>query len=175
VSRDQLYFDRLHRFIPLLHQRQYLSWSKERNKKKSCLCLQSAMWTLAASVSSQFQHLQEQLYRETKLNLESLNNGYETSSPTDTEQIQALVLLATYESMRAPKQQAWMTAGQAFRLVQFMKFHQIDNPSIYATGGSTKSFVEIEEQRRVFWMSYFLDTLLTMLNSLPVTVSEQMV
>lgn len=175
MSRDQLYFDRVHKFIPLLHQRQYLSWSKKKTEKTSRLCLQSAMWTLATSVSVQFQHLQKKLFRDTKLMLESLSTANEDRSPADTEHVQALVLVAIYESMRAPKQQAWITAGQAFRLVQLMKFHEIDCPTVYATTKPTKSFLEIEEQRRVFWMSYFLDTLLTMLNCLPLTLNEHVV
>ncbi|KAM0147079.1 hypothetical protein ACHAPG_010804 [Botrytis cinerea] len=172
---DQLYFDRVHKFIPLLHQRQYLSWSRKKTEKTSRLCLQSAMWTLATSVSVQFQHLQKQLFRDTKLMLESLSTANEDHSTTDTEHVQTLVLVAIYESMRAPKQQAWITAGQAFRLVQLMKFHEIDCPSVYATTRPTKSFLETEEQRRVFWMSYFLDTLLTMLNCLPLTMNEHVV
>ncbi|TVY17314.1 Citrinin biosynthesis transcriptional activator ctnR [Lachnellula arida] len=133
------------------------------------------MWTLATSVSVQFQHLQNQLYQDTKLMLESLSATNHTHSPAGIEQVQAFVLVTKYESMKAPKQQAYLTAGRAVRLVQLMRLHEIDSPSAYATTVPTKSFLETEEQRRVFWMSYFLDTFLTMLNCLPLTTNEHVV
>lgn len=136
------------------------------------------MWTLATLFSAQFQHLQEQLYKDTKVLLESLSAVDNEQLPLDTEQIQALVLVATYQSMRVSKQQAWLTAGKVFRMAQLMKLHEIDSPAMYTTNGkkpSTQSLLETEEQRRVFWMAYFLDTLLTIYNGLPVTMNEHLV
>ncbi|RSL84681.1 hypothetical protein CEP51_003763 [Fusarium floridanum] len=63
---DQLYFDRVHPSIPILHQRRYLSWSKNTPKTTSRICLQHAMWALASLLSTQFTHLTEPLYQTAK-------------------------------------------------------------------------------------------------------------
>lgn len=173
MARDQLYFDRVHTSISILHQRRYLSRSRHSVKKPSRISLRYAMWTLAALLSAQFQHLQESLYQETKQMLESLslcNNGHD---PIDTEEVQAWILIATYESMRTYYQQAWMSAGRAFRLVQLMRLHEIDIPTKDPVPET--EFIETEEKRRVFWMAYFLDHLFSMRNNWPVTLNEHVV
>ena len=131
------------------------------------------MWMLAALLSAQFQHLQEFLYHETKRMLEFLSLGSDGREPFDTEQIQAWILVATYESMRTSHRQAWISAGRAFRLVQLNRLHEIDLP----TKGPIPDteFIETEEKRRVFWMAYFLDHLFSMRNDWPITLNEHVV
>ena len=131
------------------------------------------MWTLAALVSAQFQHLQKSLYRETKQMLEAWSLGGNGKTPIEAEQAQAWVLVATYESMRTYHQHAWMSAGRAFRLVQLMRLHEIDSPTNLAATGP--DFVKTEEKRRVFWMAYFLDHLFSMRNNWPITLNEHVV
>ena len=131
------------------------------------------MWTLAALLSAQFQHFQESLYQETKQMLESLSLSNKGHDPIETEEIQAWILVATYESMRAYHQQAWMSAGRAFRLVQLLRLHEIDIPNKDPVPET--EFIGIEEKRRVFWMAYFLDHLFSMRNNWPVTLNEHVV
>lgn len=174
--RDQLYFDRVHPSIPILHQRRYLLWSKSSTKTPLRICLQQAMWTIATLLSSQFQDLTESLYLETKNMLKSLDlDGYEHGSG-GTELVQTWVLVATCESMRTDHRQAWMSAGQAFRLLQALRFHEIDSPK---NAGfmllDNDAVIETEEKRRVFWMAYFLDHLLSMRNDWPLTFNDQSV
>ena len=132
------------------------------------------MWTLAALLSAQFQHLQDFLHHETKQMLESLSlSGDGSQVPFDTEQVQAWILVATYESMRSWHRLAWMSAGRAFRLVQLMRLHEIDLPTRDSI--SETDLVETEEKRRVFWMAYFLDHLFSMRNNWPITLNEHVV
>lgn len=173
APRDQLYFDRVHASIPILHQRRYLSWSKTKANRISRTCLQYAIWTLAALLSAQFQDLQAPLYHETKQMLESLSHGTDGNSPVDTQQVQAWILIATYESARTLHWQAWSSAGRAFRLVQLMRLHEIDSPA--GSSAADCDFVEVEERRRAFWLAYFLDHLFSMRNDWPVTLNEHVV
>ena len=131
------------------------------------------MWTLASLLSAQFQHLQDSLYQETKQMLESLSLGSNVHNHVDTEQVQAWILVATYESMRTYHGQAWMSAGRTFRLVQFMRLHEIDLPTKGAIPEADP--IETEEKRRVFWMAYFLDHLFSMRNNWPITLNEHVV
>lgn len=131
------------------------------------------MWTLASLLSTQFGDMIQPLYQETKQMLERLSvEGDEHGSAT-IELAQAWVLVVTFESMRTHHRQAWMSAGRAFRLVQAMRYHDIDKsgPSPPQSG----DFVEIEERRRVFWMAYFLDHVISMRDDWPITLNEHVV
>jgi hypothetical protein len=136
------------------------------------------MWTLATLLSIQFRYLQESLYQDTKQILESLSLSNNGQDSVDSEQVQAWILIATFESMRTLHQEAWMSAGRAFRLVQIMRLHEIDLPNQDAlprANNHKTDLIETEERRRIFWMAYLLDHLLSMRNSWPVTLTEHMV
>ncbi|KAL2833688.1 fungal-specific transcription factor domain-containing protein [Aspergillus cavernicola] len=172
---DQLYLDRVHQSIPILHQRRYLSWSKSSTRTPSRRCLQHAMWTLASLLSTQFRDMIEPLYQETKRMLEHLT--VEGNEHIETELAQAWVLVVTFESMRTYHRRAWMSAGRAFRLVQAMHYHKIDNP-VEKRGVSSPQhgdFIEVEERRRVFWMAYFLDHIISMRDDWPITLNEHVI
>ncbi|KNG85002.1 hypothetical protein ANOM_007809 [Aspergillus nomiae NRRL 13137] len=172
---NQLYFDRVHPSIQILHQRRYMSWARCTVESTSRQCLQYAMWTLASLHSAQFRHLQVSFYQETKRMLDQLTR--DTNFLVDTEEIQAWILTATYESMRTFHRSAWMSAGRAFRLVQLMRLHEIDNPTnapVHVPVLETE-LIETEEKRRVFWMAYFLDHLFSMRNNWPVTLNEHVI
>lgn len=121
------------------------------------------MWTLASLLSAQFRHLQEPLYQETKRLLEISYLLGDQSNAIDTEEIQGWILIATYESIRTLHRSAWMSTGRAFRLVQLMRLHEIDSPTHSLT--PRVDLIGTEEKRRVFWMTYFLDHLLSMRNN----------
>ncbi|PYH99024.1 hypothetical protein BO71DRAFT_446885 [Aspergillus ellipticus CBS 707.79] len=180
VSRDQLYFDRVHPSIPILHQRRYLLWSKASPKTPLRTCLQYAMWSLATLLSVQFRDLTEPLYHKAKRILESHSVEEKEHGGSDTELAQIWVLIATCESMRTHHRSAWMSAGQAFRLVQAMRFHEIDRPinghnHKVTLSPATGDFIETEEKRRVFWMAYFLDHLFSMRSDWPITLNEHVI
>ncbi|KHN98029.1 citrinin biosynthesis transcriptional activator CtnR [Metarhizium album ARSEF 1941] len=172
---DQLYFDRVHPSTPILHQRRYHGWSKQHTKSTAKLALQYAMWTLSSLLSGQFQHLQEVFYQEARQMLESSNpsNGTQATA-LEIELAQAWVLIATYESMRTYNQHAWMSAGHAFRLVQLMRLHEVDSPTNPSSGADNDP-AATEEKRRVFWMAYFVDHLLSMKNNSPTRLSEHVI
>ncbi|KAH8690305.1 fungal-specific transcription factor domain-containing protein [Talaromyces proteolyticus] len=174
---DQLYLDRVHPSIPILHQRRYLSWSKSSIKTESSRCLQYAMWSLASLLSAQFYDMVEPLYQETKGMLERLSVEPNEHSGAGAELAQAWVLLVTFESMRAYHRQAWMSAGRAFRLVQAMRYHDIDSP-IHRRGSYSPQcgdLIGVEEKRRVFWMAYFLDHVISMRDDWPITLNEHVI
>lgn len=172
--RDQLYFDRIHQSLPILHQKRYFSWSKSNNKSATRRCLQYAMWTIASLLSAHSSHMAEPLYRETKQMLESLTTNEPRSA--NTELAQAWVLVVTFESMRTYHHQAWLSAGRAFRLVQGMRYHSLDRPiDNHCPSALCDDLIEIEERRRVFWMAYFLDHVISMRDNWPITLNEHVV
>ncbi|UKZ67830.1 uncharacterized protein TrAtP1_008989 [Trichoderma atroviride] len=174
---DQLYFDRIHAAVPILHQRRYLSWSRLSEKTRSRSCLQHAVWAAASLVSAHFQHLQHTLYPEVKRLLATtapakIPGGQDLA--VDVELVQAWVLITTFEFIRMYHYEACLSAAHTFRLAQLMGLHKVDVldnlPSI-----NERDFITVEERRRVFWMAFTLEILLSMHSNLPLVVNEHMI
>lgn len=179
---DQLYFDRVHVFAPILHKFRYLSWARRPDKSKQRTCLQYAMWTLAASLSSQFQLLRVDLYAEARQRLDALEMDHEDTQPFCVENVQAWTLLAIYEltSNACKYKRGMVSAGRAIRLVQLMRLNAIDGPGHAATSWASKcggqgDWIDIESMRRTFWVVYTIDRFTSALDGLPFTFSEQQV
>ena len=170
--RDQLYFDRVHFFAPILHQRRYYCWNRQPAKTESQTCLQYTIWTLAASVSAQFQSIGESLYQKTRRKLEDLELKYNDIKTIDIEHVQAWILLAIYEFMRTDYRRGWMSAGRAFRLIQLMRLYEIDVPNSIPM---QSDWIEMEEKRRTFWVAYSMDRFVSIRDGWPLTLSEQVV
>lgn len=112
------------------------------------------MWTCGIALSTQFQHLDKSLYKDTKRLLEELANNDSKIDAVDIEQVQAWILVAIYEFIRSDYNHGWISAGRCFRLVQRMKLFRVDTPDgMHAQG----DWIETEEKRRAFWMAYSLD------------------
>ncbi|KAL4738034.1 fungal-specific transcription factor domain-containing protein [Aspergillus similis] len=189
---DQLYFDRVHAFCPIIHRRRYFALVAQDSHTPAQACLQSAMRTLAAAMSAHC-HLSEHLYAETKALLET--HSQTPATPRDKvplEHIQAWLLLSHYELLRIGVHQAMLTAGRAFRLVQMARLSELDAapdrqlsptssspPSSLAPSCSgmenADSFVDAEEGRRTFWLAYCFDRLLCLQNEWPLTLQEEMI
>ncbi|KAH8585982.1 fungal-specific transcription factor domain-containing protein [Bisporella sp. PMI_857] len=176
-SRDQLYFDRAHIFMPMLQQCRYFKRSKSVGQSESHTCLQYAMWTMAAALSSQFHHIRGALYSETleKLRGLELARGSFEDEASGLEQTQAWILVAIYEFMQVNFQRAWTSAGRAIRQVQLMRLNEVDAFAALdtATDDDPDPFVEKEEKRRTFWVAFCLDRFGCALDGLPLTLSEQ--
>lgn len=190
IHRDQLYVDRIHTFIPIIHHGRYAEWAKSEPGSigESQTALRSAMWTLAASASAYHLTLRDSLYQRTRQALESLDqrtgnvdDAATTSTPfaiADTEVVQAWLLLAVHELMCVSFRRAWITAGRAFRLIQL-------DPAWTAADGYVNSeiqlhgqdhhtqWIEAEQRRRTFWFAYCLDRLMSLRNGSPPTFGER--
>ncbi|RYO90884.1 hypothetical protein DL766_009703 [Monosporascus sp. MC13-8B] len=170
---DELYFDRIHVFMPALQRRRYFSrsWREADAASQPYAGLQSAMWTLAAAMSSQFQQLCQPLYSETLQRLSHATYAHGLDGTTARLDLaRAWILVAVYEFMHASFESAWASAGRAIRLVQLLRLNVID-----ASGADDDpdSFIEKEESRRTFWVAFCLDRFSCVLKGLPLTLGEQ--
>lgn len=179
---DQLYFDRVHVFAPILQKFRYLSWAREPGKAKQRTCLQYAMWTLAASLSSQFHLLRVDLYAEARQRLDALEMDNHDTQTVCIEQAQAWTLLAIFEltSNTCDYKRGMVSAGRAFRLVQLMRLNEIDGPGHTSTAWPSQlrgqsDWIDIESMRRTFWVVYTIDRFTSVLDNLPLTFNEQQV
>ncbi|KAI1410605.1 hypothetical protein F5Y13DRAFT_181286 [Hypoxylon sp. FL1857] len=167
---NQLYFDRVHSFAPVLHQRRYFSWARSIGKTEAQSCLRYAMWTLASSVSAHYQNIGDTLYRYTRRSLESLDSKCMGLAMTEMEQVQAWLLLAIHEFMCVDFSRGWVSAGRAFRLIQLNWLQYSDGSDVSL--GQT-DWVDAEQKRRTFWLAYCLDRFVSVRNNSPMTFSEQ--
>ncbi|KAK4465136.1 hypothetical protein QBC42DRAFT_219505 [Cladorrhinum samala] len=190
---DQLYFERVHPVVPMIHQRRYFLWADDETLSPERAGLRSAMRTMAAAMSAQFRSLSDTLYQETLRLLEVRGHApaptLSDSMEMPIERIQAWLLLAHYEILRVNQHQAMITAGRAFRLVQMARLYELDREEAsddfnhkdsFADGhcNSPKpdpQFAALEEKRRTFWLAYSLDRFLCSRNDWPLTLQEEMI
>ncbi|KAK4865938.1 hypothetical protein LT330_009031 [Penicillium expansum] len=184
---DQLYFDRAYAFAPILQTHRYRSWSKQPNKSKQKTCLQYAMWTLASSLSSQFQVDGRKLYAKTRQLLHALESE-EPCHQISLEQAQAWTLLAIYELTCQDFHRGMMSAGRAFRLIQMMRLYELDVPQTPPTmqlkqyqgqltlqGLVQDNWIDIETKRRTFWLAYTIDRFTSMVEGLHMFFDERLI
>ncbi|KAL1858152.1 hypothetical protein Daus18300_010033 [Diaporthe australafricana] len=171
---DQIYWDGTHNYVPIVHQRRYMAWSRKPDKTEAQKCLQLAMWTLAASTSpGQYQTMADYLYRyasQSLLSLEpwdSAGDDWHQMQPSDFAQVQAQLLLASYEFKSVDFRRGWMRAGRAFRLIQLNWFFDM-----LSTSSTLSDWVEAEERRRTFWLAFCLDRTISLRNDAPCTFNE---
>ncbi|KAI3327608.1 hypothetical protein HD806DRAFT_519666 [Xylariaceae sp. AK1471] len=183
---DQLFFDRVYPFAPIVHKFRYLSWSQQTDKSKQKLCLQHAMRTLAASFSSQFQLLRNDLYKQARELLHALEtNDQESSACAYTfsiEHIQAWILLAMYEWMsNAGNYHCGMvSAGRGFRLIQLMRLYDLDKDQSTGAGNNCnneipRDWVDTESMRRTFWLAFTIDRFTSAIDDLPLNFDERQI
>jgi hypothetical protein len=147
------------------------------------------MWTLASSLSGQFQNTGRQLYMETRQLLHALDSD-EPQQQISIEQAQAWILLAIYELTCDDYHRGMMSAGKAFRLIQIMRLYELDAniPSIPLSlvcperdrgqlypAQSKDDWIDIETERRTFWFAYTIDRFTSMLDGLQMFFNEPMI
>ncbi|OQE38642.1 hypothetical protein PENCOP_c008G00693 [Penicillium coprophilum] len=171
---DQLYFDRVHPVAPMLHQGRYFAWSQVLNKPASHICLQFAMWALAAASSAHLNHMRESLYTRARSEIEALDHDIETSSVACLQAAQAWLLLTHYEFRYMSYCRAWLTAGRAFRIIQLAKLHEIDRLNdVTVNMAHPEAWAEAEEKRRTYWLAYCLDRFLNISDEWPLSLHEE--
>ncbi|KAJ5510189.1 hypothetical protein N7453_002292 [Penicillium expansum] len=171
---DQLYFDRVHPVAPMIHQGRYFSWSQRFNKPASYICLQFAMWALAAASSAHLQHMRESLYTRARSGIEALNHDIESTSAACLQAAQAWLLLTHYEFRYMTYRRAWLTAGRAFRIIQLAKLHEIDRLNdVSINMAHPEAWAEAEEKRRTYWLAYCLDRFLNISDEWPLSLHEE--
>lgn len=145
------------------------------------------MWTLASSLSSQFQVDGRKLYAKTRLLLHALESE-EPCHQISLEQAQAWTLLAIYELTCQDFHRGMVSAGRAFRLIQIMRWYALDVPQTPPTmqldqyqgqlalqGPFQDDWIDIEMKRRTFWLAYTIDRFTSMVDGLHMFFDERLV
>ncbi|PQE11195.1 fungal specific transcription factor protein [Rutstroemia sp. NJR-2017a BVV2] len=114
----QIYFDKIHPSLPMIHKYRYLAAMNLAPNQRPPVALRYAMWTHAASVSDKYTDLKEHFYQRARkyIELDTLK-GY-GEHMISVAHAQAHTLLASYEFKMMYFPRAWMSTGAAIRLCQ---------------------------------------------------------
>lgn len=138
-------------------------------------CLQHAMWTIATAFSSQFENIRDRLYTKTRQMLDKLDLAEPYLDTRRVEPTQAWILIVFYELMKTNYHCAWLSAGRVFRHVQMAELYSVDRAMTPYTAGIEADPIISEEKRRCFWLAYCLDRIISVLETTPLTLGEEVV
>lgn len=158
--------------MPFIQRRRFFNWASAFNLTPSQTCLKLAMWTVAASLSSQYTRTAKGLYLQTRRALEELELNTFGLDPVDIEQVQAWALVSLYEFLQMFYRRGWLSLGRACRLVHPLGLYKIDCDHNILTEAMEHTPTETEERRRTFWMIYCIDRLVSIRNNWPLNFSE---
>lgn len=133
------------------------------------------MWALAARVSAQYQEISSKLYEAARDALEKFELRGTGFNSVTIDQAQAWLLISFYEFLKMNYERGWVSIGRASRLTQILGLHVIDTSDKMMVSEQryfTESIVEVEEQRRTFWVTYCLDRLISLRKSWPTAFNE---
>ncbi|KAJ4259585.1 hypothetical protein NW762_007515 [Fusarium torreyae] len=144
----QDYFSSVHEWLPMISRKRltYVDpFSQDACQDLTLLCMK--ICTIHPKNSSPSQ---EPSYILAK----SLCSAAESAGLVSLRLVQALVLLAVYESSHAIYPASYLTIGRAARLGMLMGWHDRDAQQLFKLGDS---WSKREEQRRTWWTIFVLD------------------
>ncbi|KAL2269861.1 hypothetical protein VTJ83DRAFT_2045 [Remersonia thermophila] len=171
----QIYFDKIHPSVPMIHKYRYLAAMNLAPAQRPPVCLRYAMWTLACTVSEKFCTLKDLFYARARKYLESdYIKGY-GEHMISVAHAQTHVLLASYEFKWMYFPRAWMSTGSAVRLAQMIALHRLDGAGLDVKQclPPPRDWTEREERRRTFWMAFCLDRFGSIGTGWPMSVDEK--
>lgn len=162
--------------LPILSSARVVQSRKDTNSLDQYeRCLQHALWTIATAFSSQFENIRDRLYITTRKMLDDLDSVEPYLDIRRVETTQAWILMVFYELMKSSYHCAWLSAGRAFRHCQISELYSVDTAMKPCNAGIGTDPIIAEEKRRCFWLAYCLDRIISVLETTPLTLGEEVV
>ncbi|KAK3941862.1 transcriptional activator protein acu-15 [Diplogelasinospora grovesii] len=171
----QIYFDKIHSSVPMIHRYRYLAAMNLAPSQRPPVCLRYAMWTLACSVTEKFYDMKDLFYQRARKYVElDYIKGY-GEQIISIAHCQTHALLASYEFKFMYFPRAWMSTGQAVRLSQMIGLHRLDGTGLDVKQclPPPRDWTEREERRRTFWMAFCQDRYASIGTGWPMTIDEK--
>ncbi|CAK4032090.1 transcriptional regulatory [Lecanosticta acicola] len=172
---NQVYFDKIHPAMPMIHQPRYYAAMNLAPHVRPPVCLRYAMWANAASVTNKYENLQEHFYQRARKYIQQDEMKGHGESMITIAHCQTWVLLATYEFKLMYFPRAWMSSGRACRMSQMMGLHRVDGQGLDVKQclPPPRDWTEREERRRTFWSCFCVDRYSSIGTGWPMTIEEQ--
>ncbi|RPB28442.1 hypothetical protein L211DRAFT_833407 [Terfezia boudieri ATCC MYA-4762] len=170
-----IFFDKVYPTVPMIHKGRYLSSLNLAPSMRPPIALRYALWTLAASVSDEYDALQTQFYRMARKYAEEQELKGHGEYIITVSTPQTWIMIATYEFKLMFFPRAWMSTGRAVRLAQMMGLHRIDGQGLDVKQclQPPKDWTEREERRRTFWLAFCVDRYASIGTGWPMTIEEK--
>ncbi|KAI9799033.1 MAG: hypothetical protein M1826_005608 [Phylliscum demangeonii] len=171
----QIYFEKIHSSMPMIHRRRYLAAMNLAPHVRPPVCLRYAMWCLASSVTDRYSSLTEIFYHRARKyaeldELKGLGEGILTLA-----HCQCWSLIASYEFKMMYFPRSWMSTGRAVRLSQMLSLHRLDGVGldVKMVLAPPRDWTEREERRRTFWMAFCNDRYASIGTGWPMLIEEK--
>ncbi|KAF4971158.1 hypothetical protein FZEAL_9912 [Fusarium zealandicum] len=171
----QIYFDKVHPSLPMIHKYRYLAAMNLAPNQRPPVCLRYAMWTLSCTILDKYADLKDLFYRRARKYVEAdYIKGYGEHMITIAH-CQTHILLSAYEMKMMYFPRAWVNTGSAIRLAQMTGLHRLDGTGLDVKQclAPPKDWTEREERRRTFWMAFCQDRYTSIGTGWPMTIDER--
>lgn len=174
-QRHQLYFEKVHPSIPMIHRPRYLAAMNLAPNMRPPICLRYIMWCLASTCSEKYGSLTEIFYHRAKkyAYLDEMKGHGESMITLAHCQAWLLISMHEFKCMHFPR--AWLTVGRAARAAQMMMLHRLDGTGLDVKQclAPPRDWTEREERRRTFWMAFCQDRYASIGTGWPMTIDER--
>ncbi|KAK3368208.1 binuclear zinc transcription factor [Podospora didyma] len=158
-----IYFKSHQGYIPVVHKGRYLSAFHSPPHMRPPLCLQYAMWTMAANGHEKYGRYHDVFYQRARQYLELDELRGDGEHFITVAHAQTWAIIAADEARGMYFTRAAMSSARCVRLVEMMGLHRLDDPLREDNNFMSpmlvppKNWVELEERRRVFWAAFSMD------------------
>ncbi|KAI2466576.1 hypothetical protein F4781DRAFT_434250 [Annulohypoxylon bovei var. microspora] len=157
---NRIFFEGQQHLIPIVHPSRYLQAFYSAPHMKPPMCLQYAIWALAAHGHSKYNTCHDVFYRRSRQYIDADEMKGHGEHFITVAHAQAYCVMATYEAKSMMFTRAAMTCAKGVRLVEMMGLHRLDGSAedMSPTLLPAKDWAELEERRRVFWGIFCIDS-----------------
>jgi hypothetical protein len=145
--------------ISIIHQSRYLNAVQFGVNNQPPVFLRHALCALAASASSSYSNLSDDLYQSARKHLQDAEIRDQNFDKVTLAHAQTWIIIAVYELKNSFMHRSLMSISRAVRLVQLMRLHRVDgnnrvrDPSLNLLK-SPGDWTQAEERRRLFWFTF---------------------
>ncbi|KAL4933914.1 putative C6 transcription factor Prf [Aspergillus undulatus] len=171
----QIYFEKTHEFIPIIHRPRYMAAMGFAPNSRPPACLQYIVWAHAAAVSEKYANLHALFYQRARKYIELDQMKGLGESILSLAHCQTWLLIGCYEYKMMFFPRAWLSAGSASRLAVMLGLHRIDGEGLEVKQclPPPRDWTEQEERRRVFWMTFSVDRYASIGTGWPTCIDER--
>lgn len=173
--RHQIYFEKVHPSIPVVHRPRYLAASNLAPSLRPPVYLQYIMWCHAASINDKYHQLHGHFYQRARKYAELEEMKGLGENILSLAYCQTWLLIATYESKMLYFPRAWLSTGRCARMALMMGLNRLDGAGLNVKQSlpPPKDWTEREGRRRLFWMIFCCDRYASIGTSWPMAIDER--
>ncbi|KAL4920227.1 fungal-specific transcription factor domain-containing protein [Aspergillus aurantiobrunneus] len=172
---NQIYFDKVHAYVPIVHRPRYLAAMDFAPNSRPPACLQYVVWAHAAVVSEKYSNLHPLFYQRSRKYAELDQMKGLGENTLTLAHCQTWLLIGSYEYKMMFFPRAWLSAGAASRLAVMLGLHRLDGEFLEVKQclPPPRDWTEKEERRRVFWMTFAVDRYASIGTGWPTCIDER--